>query len=88
MTSNSPSSIADLSTAPEQAMFLVSEVFKAFLAGRTLKEKVNEIETAIILVALKRAGGNKTKAAVMMGVKRTTLIEKCRRLGISHGDVQ
>ena len=32
--------------------------------------------------ALKKAGGNKAKAARIIGVKRTTLLERCKTLNI------
>lgn len=38
-----------------------------------------EIEVALIRIALDRNKGNRTSAAKMLGIKRTTLVEKIRR---------
>ncbi len=45
-----------------------------------LVEFLTNIEKEIILRALEKAGGNKTVAAEMLNVNRTTLIEKIKRL--------
>jgi transcriptional regulator of acetoin/glycerol metabolism len=42
-------------------------------------------ERDILRRALEQAGGNRTRAARALGLKRTTLIEKLRRLGIDEG---
>jgi len=39
-------------------------------------------EREILRRAMERAGGNKTRAARALGLKRTTLIDKLRRLGL------
>jgi DNA-binding NtrC family response regulator len=41
-------------------------------------------EREILRRALERAGGNKTRAARALGLKRTTLIDKLRRLGLEE----
>jgi DNA-binding NtrC family response regulator len=42
-------------------------------------------ERDILRRALEQAGGNRTRAARALGLKRTTLIEKLRRLGLDEG---
>ncbi|RMG60616.1 MAG: sigma-54-dependent Fis family transcriptional regulator [Deltaproteobacteria bacterium] len=47
-----------------------------------LKEAVDRLEIEMIKKALKMAGGNKEMAASLLGIKRTTLIEKIKRKNI------
>ncbi len=47
-----------------------------------LKEEVDSLETFLISRALKLTGGNKEKAANLLGIKRTTLVEKIKRKNI------
>ncbi len=52
-------------------------------AGRRLGEYLDEIERRMILQALGQTGGNRTKAARLLGgLSRTTLISKMKRLGL------
>jgi DNA-binding NtrC family response regulator len=44
-----------------------------------------EVEERAILRALQRAQGNKSEAARLLGLKRTTFLDKVRRLGIDDG---
>lgn len=50
--------------------------------GVDLVQTVNEIERKMICDALILAKGVKAKAAIMLNLNRTTLVEKMRRLGI------
>jgi two-component system response regulator AtoC len=50
--------------------------------GVDLVQTVNELERKMICDALHLAKGVKAKAAVMLNLNRTTLVEKMRRLGI------
>jgi DNA-binding NtrC family response regulator len=50
--------------------------------GVDLVKTVNEIERKMICDALTLTKGVKAKAAAMLGLNRTTLVEKMRRLGI------
>lgn len=70
MLSDIPGNIKDevLTTVSEQGVDLV--------------KTVNEIEKKMICDALALAKGVKAKAAGMLGLNRTTLVEKMRRLGI------
>ena len=51
--------------------------------GIDLKETLDEIESRLILQALAMAGGVKNKAARLLGLNRTTLIEKMKKKNIS-----
>ncbi|MCD6385159.1 sigma-54-dependent Fis family transcriptional regulator [Candidatus Sumerlaeota bacterium] len=57
---------------------------EALRLGHTinLNQVMNTIELNLIQSALKRAGGVKSKAAELLGLKRTTLIEKMRKYNI------
>ncbi len=48
----------------------------------TLKESLEKLEVDMISKALKFSGGNKEKAAKLLGIKRTTLVEKIKRKNI------
>jgi len=47
--------------------------------GLDLQEHLQRIERGLIGAALDRTGGNKQRAAQLLGLKRTTLIEKTKR---------
>ena len=54
-------------------------------AGVDLPTLVEQIERDLIARALSRTGGNKAAAAGLLNLKRTTLVEKLKRLpGIAH----
>lgn len=48
--------------------------------GINLAEVLATLERRLIRQSLKRAGGNKKKAAELLQVKRTTLVEKIKRI--------
>lgn len=50
--------------------------------GVDLVATVSRIERSLILEALESAGGVKAKAAALLGINRTTLVEKIKRLKI------
>ena len=50
--------------------------------GVDLNARLAEYETELIKEALRRAGGNKTRAAKLLGLNRTTLVEKLKRKGL------
>ena len=50
--------------------------------GVDLPTAVSRFERALIGTAMRRATGNKSKAAMMLGIGRTTLIDKLRKLGM------
>jgi two-component system, NtrC family, response regulator AtoC len=72
---------------------LPSNIVKAFLQrdgsptsvtpkGIDMVRAINDIEKKMIADALQLSGGVKARAAVMLSINRTTLVEKMRRLGI------
>lgn len=50
-----------------------------------LHETVSDIERRLILLALKRCGNNQVRAALALGIPRTTLRDKMARHGIPLG---
>ncbi len=53
--------------------------------GINLKEAVDRYETTIILAALERCSWVKNKAATLLGLNRTTLVEKLKKKGLMNG---
>jgi two-component system response regulator AtoC len=51
--------------------------------GTDLDKEMERFEAAIIKTALDKSGGVKSKAAELLNLKRTTLIEKMKRLKIN-----
>jgi len=52
--------------------------------GIDLKKTLDELENRLILEALEKAAGVKNKAAHLLGLNRTTLIEKMKKKKISY----
>jgi len=52
--------------------------------GINLKEVVEEYEMALILQALEKCNWVKNKAATLLGLNRTTLVEKLKKKGITR----
>ena len=53
-----------------------------------LPRYVQDIERELIRSALERTGGNKHQAAQLLSIKRTTLVEKAKRLAREHDQPQ
>lgn len=51
--------------------------------GVSFDSVVSEIERDLLFKSLKKTGGNKMQAAKLLNMKRTTFVEKLKRLGIS-----
>ena len=51
--------------------------------GVDLPALIESLETSLLRQALQRAGGVKSRAAPLLGIKRTTLIQKMKRLGMA-----
>ena len=49
----------------------------------SLTSYMGDIERTLVQKALEKASGNRSKAAELLGINRTTLIEKLKRFGIS-----
>jgi len=54
--------------------------------GICLNSAVDEFENRLILQALARTGGNKKEAALLLNLKRTTLIEKLKKKNLVFGE--
>ena len=52
-------------------------------SGIDLNGVLDELESALILQALDKSGGVKNRAAALLGLNRTTLVEKIRKKGLS-----
>ena len=50
--------------------------------GLDINETLTAVETRLTLEALERACGNKAKAAELLGLKRTTLVERLKKLSL------
>ena len=68
---------ADTSSTP-----LVNAALDFPEEGLDLNERLEQVETQLLAEALRRADGNKTKAARLLGLNRTTLVEKIKRKGM------
>ena len=53
-------------------------------AGISLDDRLREVETRLIIWALKLSHGNKSKAAELLHVKRSTLGDRIRKLNLDH----
>ncbi len=69
-----PPDVQELGPSPASSGFGLPE------GGIDLQEYVSNIERALIHQSLERAGGNKGRAAQLLNLKRTTLVEKLKRL--------
>ena len=54
--------------------------------GVNFNTVVSSLEKRLILQSLEVANGNKKKAATLLRLKRTTFVEKLRRMGVDPGD--
>ena len=61
----------------------VSQENALFYNGKTIDEVVASIERRMIETALRKAGGNKQKAAQALGLSRQGLLKKIKRLAIT-----
>jgi DNA-binding NtrC family response regulator len=51
--------------------------------GVDLRTLLSQLEEKLIGQALERTGGNKNRAAELLGLNRTTLVEKLRRRNVA-----
>jgi len=58
--------------------------FEITKEGIDLKKTLDDLEDRLIMDALKRAGGVKNKAAQLLGLNRTTLIEKMKKKKLTY----
>jgi DNA-binding NtrC family response regulator len=57
-------------------------------AGISFKKAVDDFESKLIVGALRKTGGNKNKAASLLNLNRTTLVEKIKKKGLSVQEVE
>jgi DNA-binding NtrC family response regulator len=57
-------------------------------AGQTLKDATRDFQQTYIRLAIKRAQGNMSQAAEMLGLHRSNLYRKMRQLGMDEADVE
>jgi DNA-binding NtrC family response regulator len=50
----------------------------------SLDDRLKEVETNLISWALKVSGGNKSKAAELLQIKRSTLGDRIKKLELGH----
>ena len=67
------------SSVSDEHQFLPDEIGDE---GVDLNGLIDQLEIRMIKLALTKAGGNKNKAAGLLGLKRTTLVEKIKKKGI------
>lgn len=58
----------------------LAAIAPAVAESLNLKSALEAVERELIARALERTGGNRTEAAALLGVNRTTLVEKLRKL--------
>jgi DNA-binding NtrC family response regulator len=54
--------------------------------GLDLREALESFESSLIRQALERVGWNKNRAAALLQMNRTTLVEKLKKKGVVQGD--
>ena len=54
----------------------------------SLDDRLRELEANLIRWALKASGGNKSKAAELLQIKRSTLGDRINRCGLGHADAE
>jgi DNA-binding NtrC family response regulator len=69
-----PPDMQELGDTPASGAFALPE------DGIDFQEYVGEVERELIRQSLERTGGNKGRAAQLLNLKRTTLVEKLKRL--------
>ncbi|MEZ4458616.1 MAG: sigma-54 dependent transcriptional regulator [bacterium] len=60
---------------PQIGLYVPSE-------GMDMAETMEQLESSLVRQALEKADGNKAQAARLLGLNRTTLVEKVKRLGL------
>jgi DNA-binding NtrC family response regulator len=82
-TDDFPAQIARLLERPESRTSVLNDL-KLPERGLPLIETIEEIEKSFIRDALERTGGNKTKAAELLGVTRKIMRYKSQKYGLAH----
>lgn len=79
-----PAQVIGLNDLPDKFLKATDTIFKNSAlhipdAGISLKNAVNDFENTLILKALEKTGWNKNKAASLLRLNRTTLVEKIKK---------
>ena len=74
--------VADLPPEVQETQVPITPALDFPDAGVNLPVLVEQIERDLIQRALTRTGGNKAAAATLLNLKRTTLVEKMKRLPV------
>jgi transcriptional regulator with GAF, ATPase, and Fis domain len=64
----------------------IVETHETHPSSVSLEQRMRDVEQGLITWALKVAGGNKSKAAELLQVKRSTLGDRIRKLGLGDDD--
>ncbi len=51
----------------------------------TFNDVIERVQRDLIVQALERTHGNKNRAAQLLGLNRTTLLEKMKKMNLGHG---
>jgi DNA-binding NtrC family response regulator len=78
--------VTDFPPPRRQALEPASLAPARVAAAGTFKDLVNQFERDLICGVLDRTQGNKSQAAQILRLKRTTLLEKLKKLGAAHPD--
>ena len=84
MASGTITSLPEIEGEAEMASAFAAPKLSA--EGVNLKDMVADMETGMIRQALEKSGGVVAKAAELLGLRRTTLVEKMKKYGISAQD--
>ncbi len=74
--------VEDLPPPFHQTAAPIPSAFELPAAGMSFYDVVNRLETDLILQALERTHWNKNRAAQLLGLNRTTLLEKIKKKGL------
>ncbi|MBP2688328.1 MAG: sigma-54-dependent Fis family transcriptional regulator [Deltaproteobacteria bacterium] len=77
--SDIPEKIRRAERSPDKVLPVLGET------GLDIKSATEEFENALIRQALHRTGGNKNRAATLLGLKRTTFVEMLKRKSLDPG---
>jgi DNA-binding NtrC family response regulator len=75
--------LSDLPEAVRRAPAPGLQVPQLGAAGLSFRDVVDRFETDLILQALEKTHWNKNRAARLLGLNRTTLIEKIKKKGLT-----
>jgi DNA-binding NtrC family response regulator len=76
-----PATVFFQKTASTQLPVMASSLGHADVS---LDDRIRDVESNLITWALKASDGNKSKAATLLKVKRSTLGDRIKKLGLGH----